>query len=83
MPVSSVNVLVQGGKLPEVRDQILETFGAEVHHPGGDYLVVVLVGDSAETIKDHFQLILALEGVLSANVVYYNEEDLETSEEPL
>ncbi len=76
MPISGIAVMAAEGQAESVKQAIEAQPGMDVVSQVGDYLVVVLEAPSPAACKAGFERILALPGVASAEVAYYDEQDV-------
>lgn len=74
MPISSLTLSVEQGKIGAVRTMLKEKFGADVHPPVENCLVVVLEATTDDEMKKVFEQIANEDGIESANVAYYSHE---------
>ncbi len=63
-------------RLESVKQNIEQQIGAEIAEVVENFLVVVLETDDDRQMKERFDAIVNLPGVISANLAYYNTEDL-------
>lgn len=63
-------------RLQLVRQEIKQRFGGEIAEEVENFLVVVLETEDDRRMKETFDAIVNLPGVISANLAYYNTEDL-------
>ncbi|MFQ5651498.1 MAG: chaperone NapD [bacterium] len=76
MPISGVNVSTRRAELDAVRTEIENELGGEIANQVENYLVVVLETGSETAMKEKFDAILQMPGVVSATLAYYSVEDV-------
>ena len=76
MPISGITVLTAPNSLEAVRDQLEREFKAEIPAIKDNYLTVVLETATSHEMKQKFEAIQRLSGVMSAWVAYHNVEDI-------
>lgn len=80
--ISSAVVSALPTRIDEVLARIGEMPETEVHRVENGKIVIVLEGASTGVIGDRLATISLLDGVLSANMVFEQIEDLETLDDP-
>ncbi|MGO4402792.1 chaperone NapD [Bosea sp. RAF48] len=80
--ISSAVVSALPARVDEVLARIGEMPETEVHRVENGKIVIVLEGASTGVIGDRLATISLLDGVLSANMVFEQIEDLETLDDP-
>jgi nitrate reductase NapAB chaperone NapD len=75
MPISGITVTVDSMLKRTIRDFITKQYGGEISAVVGDQLVVVLEAQTNAEMKDKFEAIAGLTGVICTQLAYYNEED--------
>ncbi|MGX1742571.1 chaperone NapD [Bosea sp. NPDC055353] len=80
--ISSAVVSALPAKVEAVLARIAELPETEIHRVENGKIVIVLEGSSTGVIGDRLAAISLIDGVLSANMVFEQIEDLETLDDP-
>ncbi|MGO4173774.1 chaperone NapD [Bosea sp. TAF32] len=80
--ISSAVVSALPARVDAVLARIRELPETEVHRVENGKIVIVLEGSSTGVIGDRLAAISLIDGVLSANMVFEQIEDLETLDDP-
>lgn len=76
MPISGVNILTYADSTSSIKARLADKAGVEVMGQSGNYLTLVLETESNSEMKELFDSLLEIPGVVMANLAYYNEEDV-------
>ena len=83
MNISGVIVLAAPTKYPEVKQQLLAMPGVDIPIDNDDGRMVVIIDEAgAKASGEVLMKIQAIDGVLSANLVYQHVEENEEADEP-
>lgn len=77
MPISGVTVLAAPEKVASVRARLETELEAEIAEIVDNYLVVVLEAETDKAMKNKFESIFSMPGVVTAQMAYYDAETIE------
>jgi nitrate reductase NapAB chaperone NapD len=74
MPVSGITVVAESNQTERLKNLIESQYQGEISAVVQNHLVVVLEAPTNRAMKDKFEAIAGLDGVVSTRLAYYSEE---------
>ena len=76
MPISGITAIIEKEDLETVKKQIVSALGGEIVKAVDNHLVVVLETGTDVEMQNKFEELSEIQGVTSASMAYYSEEDV-------